>query len=153
MDLETELESFRLRVTSTKKKGLRWEFFLVPVSPRRGRKLPDRLLGSQSAPAAIRWLREIVRPITFRMSSGIDINQFGPGSAPLTLPRLDGMRLALAFSAARYLASPTAKKRFREGLEELPKEVLLYWFTLCFFGERTAAGRAALRTLLTYRGR
>lgn len=153
MDFEPELESFRLRATYTRKKGLRWELFLVPVSPRRGRKLPDRLLGSQGAPAAIRWLREIVRPITLRMNPAFDINGFGLESDPLTLPRLDGMRLALAFSAARYLRSPSAKKRFRERLEALPKEVLLYWFTLCFFGDQTAAGRAALRTLLTYKGR
>ena len=153
MDLESELESFRLRAAYTAKKGLRWELFLVPVSPKRGRKLPDRLLGSQRAPAAIRWLREMVRAITTRMDAAFDIGAFGPASQPLALPRLDGMRLALAFSAARYVSSPSTKKRFRDGLEELPKEVLLYWFTLCFFGERTAAGRAALRTLLTYKSR
>jgi hypothetical protein len=39
---------------------------------------------------------------------------------------------------------------FRTGLEELPSEVVLYWFTLCFYGYRQQAGRAALRTLLTY---
>ncbi len=38
----------------------------------------------------------------------------------------------------------------REGLEELPSEVVLYWFTLCFYGYRQAAGRAALRTLFTH---
>jgi hypothetical protein len=39
---------------------------------------------------------------------------------------------------------------FCEGLEELPSEVVLYWFTLCFYGYRQSAGRAALRTLLTH---
>jgi len=39
---------------------------------------------------------------------------------------------------------------FRENLEQLPSEVVLYWFTLCFYGYRQAAGRAALRTLLTH---
>jgi hypothetical protein len=39
---------------------------------------------------------------------------------------------------------------FQEGLEELPSEVVLYWFTLCFYGYRQAAGRAAFRTLLTH---
>jgi hypothetical protein len=32
----------------------------------------------------------------------------------------------------------------------LPEEVLLYWFTLCFYGYRQAAGRAVLRMLLTH---
>ena len=35
-------------------------------------------------------------------------------------------------------------------LAELPAEALLYWFTLCFYGNRLSAGRAALRALLTY---
>jgi hypothetical protein len=60
------------------------------------------------------------------------------------------MRLALAFSAARWLATPHQRRLFREGLEELPSEVVLYWFTLCFYGYRQAAGRAALRTLFTH---
>src|SRR2546422_896524 len=42
------------------------------------------------------------------------------------------------------------RRLFREGLEELPSEVVLYWFTLCFYGYRQAAGRAALRTLFTH---
>jgi hypothetical protein len=60
------------------------------------------------------------------------------------------MRLALAFASARYLAKPVLRSMFRSGLLELPAEVVLYWFTLCFYGYRQQAGRAALRTLLTY---
>jgi hypothetical protein len=30
--------------------------------------------------------------------------------------------------------------------------VVLYWFTLCFYGYRQTAGRAALRTLFTHEG-
>jgi hypothetical protein len=60
------------------------------------------------------------------------------------------MRLALAFSAARWLTTPQQRRMFREGLEELPSEVVLYWFTLCFYGYRQSAGRAALRMLLTH---
>ena len=30
--------------------------------------------------------------------------------------------------------------------------MVLYWFTLCFYGYRQAAGRAALRTLFTHEG-
>ena len=60
------------------------------------------------------------------------------------------MRLALAFASARYLTKPAIREAFRKGLEDLPEEVVLYWFTLCFYGYRQQAGRAALRTLLTY---
>ncbi len=42
------------------------------------------------------------------------------------------------------------RRRFGEGLLALPSEVILYWFTLCFYGYRQAAGRVALRTLLTH---
>jgi hypothetical protein len=62
----------------------------------------------------------------------------------------DGMRLALAFASARYLTRPAQRRTFRSGLIELPAEVMLYWFTLCFYGYRQQTGRAALRTLLTY---
>jgi hypothetical protein len=60
------------------------------------------------------------------------------------------MRLAPAFASARYLTKPAQRGMFRSGLVELPAEVVLYWFTLCFYGYRQQAGRAALRTLLTY---
>lgn len=46
--------------------------------------------------------------------------------------------------------TPHQRRLFREGLEELPSEVVLYCFTLCFYGYRQAAGRAALRTLFTH---
>jgi hypothetical protein len=42
------------------------------------------------------------------------------------------------------------RQMFLEGLRSLPSEVALYWSTLCFYGYRQAAGRAALRTLLTH---
>ena len=60
------------------------------------------------------------------------------------------MRLALAFSAARWLPGAAQRRMFRDALAALPAEVLLYWFTLCFYGYRQAAGRAALRVLLTH---
>ena len=60
------------------------------------------------------------------------------------------MRLALAFSATKYLVTAEQRSRFQEGLAELPSEVILYWFTLCFYGYHQSAGRAALRTLLTH---
>jgi len=58
--------------------------------------------------------------------------------------------MALAFSAARWLITRKQRRMFLEGLRDLPSEVVLYWFTLCFYGYRQAAGRAALRTLLTH---
>ena len=75
---------------------------------------------------------------------------FRPGCHRVGLKHADGMRLALAFASARYLTRPAVREMFRRGLEELPAEVVLYWFTLCFYGYRQSAGRAALRTLLTY---
>jgi hypothetical protein len=60
------------------------------------------------------------------------------------------MRLALAFSAARWLVTLRQRQKFLAGLRSLPSEVILYWFTLCFYGYQQAAGRAALRTLLTH---
>ena len=58
--------------------------------------------------------------------------------------------MALAFSAARWLTTKKPRRMFFEGLKNLPSEVVLYWFTLCFYGYQQAAGRAALRTLLTH---
>ena len=58
--------------------------------------------------------------------------------------------MALAFASARYLTKAAQRTMFRAGLLDLPAEVVLYWFTLCFYGYRQQAGRAALRTLLTY---
>ena len=98
------------------------------------------------------WLRQIAEPFLLRAEAPEPINaeQFGPAAEPRWLLPEDGMRLALAFSAARWLVSPRQRRLFREGLEELPSEVVLYWFTLCFYGYRQAAGRAALRTLFTH---
>jgi hypothetical protein len=69
---------------------------------------------------------------------------------PRWLESEDGMRLALAFSAARWLTTPQQRRMYQKGLDELSSEVILYWFTLCFYGYRQASGRAALRILLTH---
>ena len=100
------------------------------------------------------WLRQIAEPFLLRAEAPepIAAEKFGPAAEPRWLRPEDGMRLALAFSAARWLVTPRQRRLFREGLEELPSEVVLYWFTLCFYGYRQAAGRAALRTLFTPRG-
>jgi hypothetical protein len=100
------------------------------------------------------WLRQIAEPFLLRAEAPepIAAEKFGPTAEPRWLRSEDGMRLALAFSAARWLVTPRQRRLFREGLEELPSEVVLYWFTLCFYGYRQAAGRAALRTLFTHEG-
>ena len=100
------------------------------------------------------WLRQIAEPFLLRAEAPepIAAEKFGPAAEPRWLRPEDGMRLALAFSAARWLVTPRQRRLFREGLEELPSEVVLYWFTLCFYGYRQAAGRAALRTLFTHEG-
>lgn len=161
------MERFRLRVRHESRRGHVWELHLFPEHPRRQlreaeglRPAPTqwrqgRVLGSSTMPESILWLRQIAAPFLLRAEAPgpIAAEQFGPALAPRWLRSEDGMRLALAFSAARWLVTPRQRRLFREGLEELPSEVVLYWFTLCFYGYRQAAGRAALRTLFTHEER
>jgi hypothetical protein len=145
------MERYRLRVRHEPKRGNIWELHMFPQQPRRAlREADSRVLGSSSTPQAILWLRQIAEPFLLRAEEPVAAEKFGPDSEPRWLEPEDGMRLALAFSAARYLANPHQRRLFREGLEDLPHEVVLYWFTLCFYGYRQAAGRAALRILFTH---
>ena len=147
------MELFRLRVRNPLKKGHTWELHLFPAhSSGRLLEADGRILGSSTTPEAILWLKKIAEPFLLRAASPapIAVEDFGPKSDPRWLRHEDGMRLALAFSAARYLVLPKQRKMFFHGLRGLPSEVVLYWFTLCFYGYRQAAGRAALRTLLTH---
>ena len=147
------MERFRLRVRHESKRGHIWELHLFPEYPRRQLRAADgRILGSSRLPKPCLWLRQIAEPFLLRAETPepIAAEQFGPAAEPRWLRPEDGMRPALAFSAARWLVTPRQRRLFREGLEELPSEVVLYWFTLCFYGYRQAAGRAALRTLFTH---
>ena len=147
------MERFRLRVRHASRREHIWELHLFPAYPRRPlREVDGRVLGSSATPEAVLWLRQIVEPFLLRVEAPepIAAEKFGPAAEPRWLRPEDGMRLALAFSAARWLATPRQRRLFRAGLEELPSEVVLYWFTLCFYGYRQAAGRAALRTLFTH---
>jgi hypothetical protein len=147
------MERFRLRVKNQPKRGDVWELKLFPDQPNHSfREVDGRELGTCSNPEAIYWLRQIAAPYLGRaVSPGpIAVDQFGARSEPHWLEHEDGMRLALAFSAAKYLTKAELRSRFQEGLDDLPSEVILYWFTLCFYGYRQAAGKAALRTLLTH---
>jgi len=147
------MEQFRLRVRNEPKRGQIWELHLFPNQPhRRFREADGRILGSSSAPEATYWLRQAADPFLLRAEapSPIAAGEFGPASEPRWLQHEDGMRMALAFSAARWLITGKQRRMFLEGLRNLPSEVVLYWFTLCFYGYRQAAGRAALRTLLTH---
>jgi hypothetical protein len=147
------MERFRLRVRHEPRRGHIWELHLFPEYPRRQlREADGRVLGSSATPEAMLWLRQIAEPFLLRAEAPepIAAEQFGPTAEPRWLRPEDGMRLALAFSAARWLVTPRQRRLFREGLEELPSEVVLYWFTLCFYGYRQAAGRAALRILFTH---
>jgi hypothetical protein len=109
-------------------------------------------MGSASTPEVTHWLRRLAEPALLRAEepSPIAAEAFGPQAEPRWLRLEDGMRLALAFGCARYLVKADDRRRFAEGLQGLPSEVILYWFTLCFYGYRQAAGRVALRTLLTH---
>ena len=147
------MERFRLRVLSQASKGLIWELKLFPDHPGRAfREKDGRIMGSSSVPATILWLRQLSAPYLKRAAapSPIEADQFGPESEPRWLEWEDGLRLSLAFANARYLRTPRQQRMFREDLHGLPSEVVLYWFTLCFYGYRQSAGKAAFRTLLTY---
>jgi len=149
------MERFRLRVRHEPKRGHIWELHLFPEHPRRQpREADGKILGSSATPEAMLWLRQIAEPFLLRAEAPepIAAEKFGPTAEPRWLRPEDGMRLALAFSAARWLVTPRQRRLFHEGLAELPSEVVLYWFTLCFYGYRQAAGRAALRTLFTHEG-
>ena len=150
------MERFRLRVRHEPKRGDIWELQLFPDEPRGlNREASARTLATCSAPAATNWLRQVAAPYLQRCKEPgpVAAEQFGPKTTPRWLEPEDGMRLALAFSAARWLASAAQRRMFRDALTALPSEVLLYWFTLCFYGYRQAAGRAALRVLLTHQER
>ena len=144
------MERFRLRVRHEPKRGHIWELHLFPEHPRRqpreglrpaptqSRQADGRILGSSATPEAMLWLRQIAEPFLLRAEApeSIAAEKFGPTAEPCWLRPEDGMRLALAFSAARWLVTPRQRRLFREGLEELPSQVVLYWFTLCFYGIR-----------------
>lgn len=146
------MERFRLRVHYQPKRGQIWELHLFPEQP----AVPvgesgGRSLGSVSSPGSQEWLRALVEPFTARADTPCAlVEELTAGCGSIWLRSEDGMRLALAFSAAKWLAGPHQRSMFASGLQELPSEVILYWFTLCFYGYRQAAGRAALRTLLTH---
>jgi len=147
------MEQFRLRVRNEPKRGQIWELHLFPSQRhRRFREVDGRILGSSSAPEATYWLRQVADFYLLRAEAPTPIaaSEFGPVSEPRWLQHEDGMRMALAFSAARWLITKKQRQMFLEGLRNLPSEVVLYWFTLCFYGYQQAAGRAALRTLLTH---
>jgi hypothetical protein len=147
------MERFRLRVRQEAKRGQIWELHLFPNMPGRLPKETDAtIVGSSASPVTIQWLRELSDPFLQQAEAPgpIKASDFRPRTPPRWLRHADGMRLALAFASARYLTRPAQRAMFRSGLLELPAEVVLYWFTLCFYGYRQQAGRAALRTLLTY---
>lgn len=147
------MEKFRIRVRNEAKRGYIWELHLFPQYPHHQlREADGRILGSAAAPEVTLWLRRCAEAALARAEapSPIAAEAFGPATEPRWLRLEDGMRLALAFGCARYLVKADDRRRFAEGLQALPSEVILYWFTLCFYGYRQAAGRVALRTLLTH---
>jgi hypothetical protein len=147
------MERFRIRVRNEPKRGHIWELHLFPQHPRQQLRESDaRIMGSSSNPEIVLWLRKLAEPSLLRAEEPAPIaaDSFGPGVEPRWLRLEDGMRLAMAFACARYLVKAEDRRKFASGLRALPSEVILYWFTLCFYGYRQAAGRIALRTLLTH---
>ena len=146
------MEKFRLRVKQQARKGQTWELHMFPAVSNRSTKESDaKAMGSSSSPETVQWLREFAEPFLQRAEEPgpIKASKFVPGTPPRWLRHTDGMLLALGFASARYLTKPSKLKRLREGLLDLPDEAVLYWFTLCFYGQRKMACRAALRTMLT----
>ncbi len=147
------MERFRLRVKQQARKGQIWELHMFPnVAGRLPKEADAKIVGSSASPETIQWLRELSEPFLEQAEEPgpVKAADFRPGAPPRWLKHADGIRLALGFASARYLTKPAQRKMFRDGLLGLPAEVVLYWFTLCFYGYRQLAGRAALRTLLTY---
>ena len=147
------MERFRLRVRHEPKRGQIWELHLFPQHPHRPlREADGRILGSSATPEATLWLRQMAGPFLSRAeapSADLGRGVWPPSRAALAdAGRWHAARLGL-FSCP-LAGTPQQRRMFREGLEELPSEVVLYWFTLCFYGYRQSAGRAALRTLLTH---
>jgi hypothetical protein len=99
-----------------------------------------RVLAKTTHPELVHWLGEVQEShyMPLRFEDGY-------------LAHADGMRLALAFGCCLRMGNNRAfLKNFQAGLASLPDEIILYWFTLCFYGYRQQPARAALRTLLTY---
>jgi len=147
------MERFRLRIQHQPKRGDIWELKLFPDRPDHLFLEADgRVLGTCGTPEVIYWLRQIATPFLARpiAPEPIPIDKFSAKSKPRWLEAEDGMRLALAFTGVKYLATAEQRDWFQQGLADLPAEVILYWFTLCYYGYRQAAGKAALRTLLTH---
>lgn len=145
------MERFRVRVKQQNRRGQIWELHMFPNMPNRTPKEADaKIIGSSSSPETIQWLRDLSEPFLQNAEEPIEAAEFKPGVPARWLQHADGMRLALAFASARYLTKAAQRTAFRTGLLDLPAEVVLYWFTLCFYGYRQQAGRAALRTLFTY---
>jgi len=145
------MERFRLRMRQQAKRGPIIELHLFPNMPgRTPREADARVMGSSSSPETVAWLKKASESALAHAEEPVAVAAFRPGGGACWLQNADGMRLALAFASARYLTKPPVRELFRRGLEELPAEVVLYWFTLCFYGYRQQAGRAALRTLFTY---
>lgn len=61
----------------------------------------------------------------------------------------DTMRTALGFLGSVYWKYED-RHRFANAVKDLPDEVILYWYTLCFYGHRKTAGRKAFRMLLMH---
>lgn len=89
-------------------------------------------------------------PIPFVSAHRSKMGPILPALQPIRLP--DGyldpggaQRLALGILGANLHARARAYIR---GLQDLPDEVILYWFTGCFYGFRKRAFRTALKALI-----
>ncbi len=146
------MEKFCLSIQANTKKGQVWEIQMHPnLSDRMTTKAAAIVLGSANSSDSIDTLKSIVELINSKARSKENVIPIilKPDSENW-VPNAVGMKLALAIVSARYLLKTPQRTMFKSGLLELPDEVVLYWFTMCFYGYRQQAARAAFRTLLTF---
>ncbi len=144
------METFKLKARQDGRRGQVWELRMVPGGTVARSDADTTLLGSCAVPETLSWLRDVADDgdMFEQAEPPKRLCDFRPGSS-VVLRHEDGMRLALAFKAAASLGAGTSKADLRDRVLGLPAEVLLYWFTLCFYGRRQSAGCKALRSLLT----
>lgn len=126
------MEQFIIERKVTPKRGPKMTFSVRPYGPA-GYGQPEQLISVSDVNAVLLRLDKYSAALT----GGLD-----------TFEGRAGMRIGLAFVGAKFVLGATGWREFIANLDALPDEVVLYWFTLCFYGGRKRQARKALVTLL-----
>lgn len=110
------------------------------------------LLRGLERPAALYNAEWAERPVNFdgsakSIADHLFEHDYRLGECWLT--HADGMRVAMLFALMGRCRTIRTAKDVQCGVADMPAEVVLYWFTLCFYGRRRKAGKAGLYSLLT----